>query len=104
MKIVLLQDNERPMVGLKQSVLITWKFKVLAHPTYRLDLSPCDYEVFRSLKKFLEGKHFCTVKEAKKVVKEWMLQIGAGFWRDVIYKFSKCRQKCIDRDGDYVEH
>ncbi len=38
-------------------------------------LTLCDYEVFGSLKKFLEGKCFSTDKE----VKRWMLQVEWNF-------------------------
>ncbi len=74
------------------------------HPGYSLDFSPNDYEVFGSLKKFLEGKCFYTDKEVKKEDKEWMLQLRAEFWSGITYKLTKCWEKCIDRDGDYVEH
>ncbi len=67
---MLLHDSKRPhIVGLTQSMLIKLKFKVVTHP-YGPDLSPCDYEVFGLLKKFLEGKCFSTDKEVKKVVTE----------------------------------
>ncbi len=53
--IVLLHDNGKAhMAGLTQSMLMTLKFKVLTHPAYNSDLSPCDYEVFRPLKKFMK--------------------------------------------------
>ncbi len=62
---MLLHDNMRPHVGgLTQSMLTTLKFEVLAHPVYSLNLSLCDYEVFGSLKKCLDGKLLFTNKEA----------------------------------------
>lgn len=38
------------------------------------------------LKKFLEGKRLSTDGDVKKALKQWMAQIGANFWGDVIYK------------------
>ncbi len=77
---MLLHDNMRPhMMGLTQPMLTTLKFEVLPDLVYNLDLSPCDYEVFSSLKKFLEGIHFFIDEEVKKWVNKWMLQIGAEF-------------------------
>ncbi len=67
------------MVWLTQLMLTTLKFEVLTHSVYKQDLSPCDFEVYGVLKKFLKGKRFYTDKEIKKVVKEWMLQVGAEF-------------------------
>ncbi len=47
---------------LTQSMLMTLKFEVLMYPAYNPDLSSGDYEVFGSLKKFLEGKCFSISK------------------------------------------
>ncbi len=103
--VVLLHDNAKPHTAkLTQSILNTLNLEVLIHPPYSPDLSPCDYAVFGSLKKHLEGKRFSTDDEVKKAVKEWMLQVGAKFWRDVIYKLPQRWEKCIARNGDYVEH
>ncbi len=103
-RIVLLHDNIKfYTVRLTQSMLTTLKFEVM-HPVYSLDLSSCHYEVFGSLKKFLESKHFSTGKEVKKVVKEWMLQVGIEFCRDVMYKLPKHWKKFVDSHCDYVEH
>ncbi len=33
-----------------------------------------------------------------------MFQVGAEFWRGIMYKLPECWQKCIDMGGDYVEH
>ncbi len=46
--------------GLTQSMLMKLKLNVLTHPAHSPDLSPCDYEVFGPMKKFLEGKRFST--------------------------------------------
>ncbi len=99
---IILLHNMRPhTAGLTQ---LCWrhKFKVLALLVYRTILSLCDYEVLGSLKKFLNGKCFSIDKEVKKSVEEWMLEIGADFWRDIMYELPECWQKCINRDGDCV--
>ncbi len=91
--IVLLHDNTKPhMVGLTMSILMTLKVEVFTHSVYSPVLSLSDYEVFGSLKKFLEGKCFSTNEEVKNVVKEQRVE----FWRDVMYKLSECWQTCID--------
>ncbi len=100
-----MHDNVRPYtVGLTQLVLKILKLEVLTHTAYSRDLSPCDYKVFGSLKKFLEGKRFSTDEEVKKVGKKLVLQVGAEFWRGVMYKLPEHWQKCIVKDSDYVEH
>ncbi len=99
---VVLQRHKNLNGGTDIVMFTTLKFEVFMHPVYSPDLSACDYDVFGSLKKFLEGKCFSTDKEVKKVVKEWMLQVSAEFWRGVMYKPPEHWQKCIDKDGDYV--
>ncbi len=108
-KIMLLCDNMRPhKAGLTQLILTIMKFEVLMHLSYSPDLSLCNYEVFSSLKKFFlgggGGERFLIDEEVKKVAKEWRLQVEGEFWRSVMYKFPEHGQKCIDRDGNYVEY
>ncbi len=81
-------------------MLTTLKFEVITHPLYSLDLRPCDYEVIGLLNIFLEGKHFSTDKEIKKVIMELMLQVGMEFWGGIMYKLPDC----IYRNSDDVEH
>lgn len=35
---------------------------------------------------------------------EWMKQVGRNFRKECLEKLPESWQKCIDRDGDYVEH
>ncbi len=84
--ILLLHDNTRPRVaGLTQLTLTALKFGDLKHPVCSSDLSSCDYEVFGSLKKCLEGKCFSTDKEIKKGDKEWM---DIGSWGGILERYT----------------
>ncbi len=78
-RIMLLHNMGPYTVGLTQSMLITLKFEVLVYLVCSRVLSSCDYGVFGSLKKYLEVERFSADKEVKKMVKGWMLQVGAEF-------------------------
>ncbi len=60
-------------------LLTTLKFEILIHPAYNPDLCPSNYEVFGALKKFLACEHFSIDEEVKKVIREWMLQVGMEY-------------------------
>ena len=45
-------------------------FVELNHPPYNPDLAPCDYFLFRNLKKFLRGQQISDDNAVKKVVTE----------------------------------
>ncbi len=91
------QQCESPYnVGLTQSMLTILKSEVLSRCTTQT-LSPYDYEVFGSLKKFLEGKRFSTDEKVKK----------SGQGVDVTSlerNFLNVGRNVFDRDSDYVEH
>jgi hypothetical protein len=39
-------------------ILEQFHWECLVHPSYRPDLAPCDFWLFRSLKKHIKGKYF----------------------------------------------
>lgn len=83
----MLHDNARPdSVTLTQSILnILLHFEILHHPSYSPDLSPCDYAIFGSLKKFLESERFITDEKVNEAMKQWLTEVGANFWSDVSF-------------------
>ncbi|XKL62912.1 hypothetical protein PGB90_002745 [Kerria lacca] len=77
---ILLHDNARPhMAGLSQSMIHGFGWEILDHPLYSTDLSPCDFGVFGSLKKYLSGTRFNDDEEVKQAVINWSAQLGADF-------------------------
>ncbi|KFM72651.1 Histone-lysine N-methyltransferase SETMAR, partial [Stegodyphus mimosarum] len=56
---IFLHDNARPHIPrVCVEALARKKWDVLEHPAYSFDLSPCDYHIFRTLKKRLMGQGF----------------------------------------------
>jgi len=64
-----LQDNAQPHAAQTVADLFDrWGWEVLYHPTYSLDLSPCDFDLIPNLKEPLRGIRFRTVPEILQAV------------------------------------
>jgi transposase len=83
--------------------LETLKFEVLCHPPYSPDLAPSDFHFFPHLKRDLKGTHFTSDDEVKRAVKSWIRQRTPEFFTDGMRKLVLHREKCIERQGDYVK-
>ena len=100
--IMLLHDNARPHTAHAMiDALETLKFEVLSHPPYRPDLAPSNLHFFPHLKRDLKGTHF-TSDEVKQAVTSWIKQRTPEFI-DGMRKLVLRWEKCIERQGDYVE-
>ena len=75
------------------------KFEVLSHPPYSPDLAPSNFHFFPHLK----GTHFTSVDEVKQAVTSWIKQRTPEFFIDDMRKLVLRWEKCIERQGDYVE-
>jgi hypothetical protein len=57
--VIMLHDNACPHVACTvRDTLCSTYWKVLDHPPYILDLTPCDFHLFDPLKKVLKGHRF----------------------------------------------
>ena len=79
------------------------KFEVLSHPPYSPDLAPSDFHFFPHLKRDLKGTHFTSDNEVKQAVTSWIKQRTPEFFIDGMRKLVLRWEKCIERQGDYVE-
>ena len=101
--ILLVHDNARPHTARTTiDVLETLKFEVLSHPSYSPDLAPSDFHFFPHLKRDLKGTHL-TSDEVKQAVTSWIKQRTPEFFIDGMRKLVLRWEKCIEREGDYVE-
>jgi len=102
--ILLLHDNARPYTARATiDALETLKFEVPSHPSYSPDLVPSDFHFIPHLKRDLKGTHFTSVDEVKQAVTSWIKQRAAEFFIDGMRKLVLRWEKCIERQGDYVE-
>ncbi|XP_014486214.1 PREDICTED: histone-lysine N-methyltransferase SETMAR-like [Dinoponera quadriceps] len=102
--ITLLHDNARPHISRQTQELLTHLgWTVMPHPPYSPDLAPSDYHLFSKLKKHLSGQRFRSDDKVKEEVKRFLNGLAAEFYDIGIQKLEHRLQKCVEKDGDYVE-
>jgi len=101
---LLLHDSARPHTARTTiDALETLKFEVLFHPSYSPDLAPSDFHSFPHFKRDLKGTHCTSYDEVKQAVTSWIKQRTPEFLIDRMRKLVLRWEKCIERQGDYVE-
>jgi len=100
----LLHDIARPQLA-RQTVTLLDQFgwDIITHPPYSPDLAPCNYHLFPKLKEHLAGRCFSDDDEVKVAVQRFLNDMAASWYDMGIQKLPLRLQKCIDRNGDYVE-
>jgi len=63
----------------------TWKWEVLPHPPYSLDVAPSDYHLFRSMAHGLADQHFRSYEEVKNWIASWIASKDDQFFRRGIH-------------------
>jgi histone-lysine N-methyltransferase SETMAR len=88
--IILHHDNARPHKAAITSAFLEEKgIELMPHPPYSPDLAPCDFWLFRKLKKFLRGKRFRSENEIDSAVHEFLASIPTEDWRGVFAKWQE---------------
>ena len=77
--------------------------EVLIHPPHSPDLAPSDYHLFGPLKSHLAGQRFNADEDLIQELCTWLQNLDVNFFRKGIFSLMQRWQKCIDRNGDYVE-
>ena len=102
--VLLYHDNARPhVVAATFETFQNLRFKVLPHPPYSPDLTPCDFHVFGPLKEALCGCCFDRNEEVKEEVHKWITEQPQTFFSNGITKLVDHYKKCIKLQADYVE-
>ena len=98
----ILHDNARPHAA-RQAITLLQRFGWdITHPPYSPDLAPSEFHLFPKLKEHLSGMRFNNNDEVKDMVQRFLNSIAVN-WYEGIRKLPIRLQKCIDRNGDYVE-
>ncbi|KAJ4445769.1 hypothetical protein ANN_12454 [Periplaneta americana] len=71
--------------------------------TERPDLAPSDCHLFGSVKEQLRGQRYETLDDIRKAVRQCLRENETDFYSKGIFKLTKRREKCVQRNGDYVE-
>ena len=81
------------------------KVKVLNHPPYSPDLSPCDFFLFPRLKKMLSGNKYTSGSSLGSVIYiyQCLQQIPKEDYLSAFRDWVKRLQKCVSVKGKYFE-
>lgn len=102
--VFLFHDNARPHTARQtQDLLESFRWDVFGHPPYSPDLAPSDFHLFPELKRHLGGKRFENEDELKREVEQWLTEMAAEWYDAGLKKLLPRYQKCLEKDGDYVE-
>jgi len=78
------------------------RFKLVEHPPYSPDLAPADFFLFPKVKAMLAGQHL--EDDGVKVAWEGVTgSIGGEDWLAAFNAWARRCDRCIERDGNYVE-
>ena len=80
-----------------------WGWEILEHWPYSPDLAPSDFHVFPNVKKHLHAKRFKSNDDVKHEVQPWLRGQDPTFYRQDFEKWISRLDKCLNREGDYVE-
>ena len=102
--VILLQDNARLHTAARTLAKIEdLGWKLLTHPPYSPDLAPSDFYLFGPLKESMKGIHFQTDEEVKAAVSNWLRTQSTEFYAKGIDNLISRWNKCVAKEGDYVE-
>ena len=102
--VILLQDNARPHTAARTLAKIKdLGWKLLTHPPYSPDLAPSDFHLFGPLKESMKGIHFQTDEEVKAAVSNWLRTQSTEFYAKGIDNLISRWNKCVEKEGDYIE-
>jgi histone-lysine N-methyltransferase SETMAR len=101
---IILQDNVRPHAAQAVADLFDrWGWKVLYHPPYSQDLSPCDFDLIPKMKEPLRGIHFKTVPEIPQAADCSIQTINTTGAAKGILQLPYRWQRVVHNAGDYIE-
>ena len=79
-------------------------WEILDHRPYSPDLAPSDFHLFPNMKKkHLHAKRFKSHDDVKPEVQTWLGGQDPTFYRQGFEKWISRLDKCLNREGDYVE-
>ena len=103
-RVLLLHDNARPHTAhVTVNLLEQWGWEILQYLPCSPDLAPSDFHLFPNMKKHLRAKRFKSRDDVKHDVQTWLRGQDPTFYQQGFEKRISRLDKCINREGDYVE-
>ena len=87
----------------KCAVVKSFLVKVLNHPSYSPDLSPCDFFLFPRCKKMLSGNKYTSRSSLSSAIYQCLQQISKEDYLSAFCDWVKRLQKCVSVKGEYFE-
>jgi len=78
-------------------------WEVLPHSPYSPDLAPTDYRLFGFVKNQMRGQYYEMNEALQTVVRQCLRAAGTDFYLKGIFKLPEHWEKCVQRNGHYVE-
>lgn len=75
----------------------------MSHPPYSPDLSPCDFWLFKKIKKAFRGKNHTTDTELALAIDLFTAQIPKSEFEKCFKIWFERMDKCINENGGYFE-
>ena len=79
------------------------RIKLMGHPAYLPDFSPCDFCLFPKIKEQLHGKYFQDINELHATVHEQMEDLQKEDFYQCYEQWFERMNKCISAQGYYFE-
>ena len=80
-----------------------WGWEILEHPPYSPDLAPSDFHLFPNMKKNFFVPSDSNHDDVKHEVQTWLSGQDPTFYLQGFEKSISRLDKCLNREGDYVE-
>jgi histone-lysine N-methyltransferase SETMAR len=75
----------------------------MEHPAHSPDLAPSDFHLYGPLKGALGGRRFRCVEDVKNAVHQWQCAQPETFYYNGSKQLVGFWEKCVEKQGDYVE-
>lgn len=103
-KIILHQDNcAVHMSNICKEYYARNRIQLMGHPAYSPDLAPCDFWLFKILKKEFRGKEFDNEDDLAAAVYEYLGSIPTEEYEKCFKEWFIRMKKCIQANGEYFE-
>ena len=86
-----------------KQILREFRWELLPHLPYSLDLAQSYFFLFLKLKEYLKGARFKSTDKAKHAAKTWLRNQSAEFFKNGINRWKDRLGKCINRDRGYAK-
>ena len=86
-----------------KSFLASEKVKVLNHPPYSPDLSPCDFFLFPRLTKMLSGNKYTSRRSLGSAIYQCLQQIPKEDYLSAFHDWVKRLQRCVSVKGNTLK-